>query len=129
MPDHTPGFLPEEKHRLRQEARELIRILVDSDTIEDGAKLMLDYRTKFGQSDDYFLRYGLAALFLGDLTNKCFPHQAKRVGCLIDECSDSCVSFDMRPLLRMQELAMHRRCNNAEGEAKCIRILTALNQR
>ena len=119
----------DEKRRLRREAIDRARLLIDTDNVEDGARVLEYYRWKYGKSSDYFLRYGLAELFISDLFSQCCPHQARRVSHLIDEHLAECGSVEMERILRQTQLAMFRKYGDRDGEATCLRRLKALNQR
>ena len=67
MPDAIHNVSSEEKRRLRRFAGAIIRSLINGDCILDGAQTLADYRQRFGQSTDHFLRFGLSELFLSDL--------------------------------------------------------------
>lgn len=130
MPDAPrPYVSQEERHRLRRQATGLAGTLVDCDTVADGAQVLAEYRERFGQSTDHFLKHGLAALFMSDLMRRCCPHQCRQVAYLLEEHLAECGSQAMEQILRQTELAMFRRFKDAAGEAKCLRILKGLNKK
>jgi hypothetical protein len=130
MPDairHTISV--DERHRLRRQAVAVAGHLVNSDAVQEGATILNDYRRRFGQSDNNFLRFGLASLFMSNLMRRCCPHQCRQVSYLLDEHMSGSGSVAMEQILRQSELAMYRRVGDRDGEAKCIRILKGLNKR
>jgi hypothetical protein len=129
MTDFASLLSADERRRLRRESGALARVLVNSDTIADGAKVLAEYRQRFGQCADYFLKYGLSELFLSDLFNRCCRHQTHQVSYLLDEHFRDCGLVDAHRNLRGQELAMFRRYGDKQGIAKAVRILSALNKR
>ena len=129
MPDFVPMLSADERRRLRRESGAIVRVLINSDTVLDGAKILAEYQRTFGQCADNFLKYGLPELFLSSLLNKCCRHQSRQVSYLLEEHFKDFGLVDAHRNLREQELAMYRRFKDADGEAKTIRILTALNKR
>lgn len=129
MPDSLHAVSADERRRLRRESGAIVRVLINSDTVLDGAKVLADYRRKFGQCADNFLKYGLPELFLSSLLNKCCRHQSRQVSYLLEEHFKDFGLVDAHRNLREQELAMYRRYGDKQGEAKCIRILQAINER
>ena len=129
MPDFAPQLSVDEKRRLRREAIDRVRLLIETDNVQDGARVLEYYRWRYGKSSDHFLRYGLAELFLSDLLAKCCRHQRRQVSYLLDEHLSTAGSVEMQRILRQQELSMFRRFKDSDGEAKTLRILTALNEK
>lgn len=75
----------DEERDIRAESIAIIDTLINGDTVLEEAKVLEEYRQRFGENNSCFLKHGLSDLFVSDLLSKCRPNQRRQVSYLLDE--------------------------------------------
>lgn len=126
-PQNHPRPSVQEKRRLRRQVRQSAQGLLDSDNIASGAEVLADLRQRHGTSNDNYLRYGLAVIFMEHLMRHCCGHQSRKVAYLMDEHLAEFGGWKNSRILMMAQLAMWRRFRNSEAEESCFLVWQAKN--
>ena len=108
-PDKEQAASHDGKLQLLREAKRVALALIANNNIDAGAKVLADYRQRFGRHPNGFLRHGVVWWFLAALMRHCFSWQVQRVSKLLHDHMSLIEPAQNRRALRTHERAMHRK--------------------